>query len=154
MVSAELQAAVVSLWGIMDESYSMEQGVSPNEANYLDRTYIPEAIARTEDIKSTLVVTLVESIHSNNDHGHIRRWNRAACGVARFLLLPTEIREVNLEYARDVVVRISGWYYTHNNLWIRFLPTVRLVVQQLWGDIDRFRDEEDNHIWEPPGIKG
>ena len=153
MVSPELKSAIDNFCRTVNEPYEMEQDVWQEEAEYIDRTYIPEAIARNEETRHAVLTALVNSVQFNRDHGKIRHWSRAAMGVARYLLLPTDIQEVNLAYAGDVVVRISGWHYTHNNFWKRFLPTANCVVKQLWGDIDRFRDEDDQHILQLPGIK-
>ncbi len=153
MVSRELQEAINNLCAILNEPYELVSDVWSDEAKYLDRTYIPEAICHSERTKAAIVDRLDQSLRRNMDHGKIRHWGRAACGIGRFLLLPTISNEVNYAYARDVIVRISRWRYTRNNLWRRFRPTAEFVVEQLWKDIDGFRDEDDNHIWKPPGIK-
>jgi hypothetical protein len=153
MVSPKLQEQIHALRQIILEPYRLGQGVLGSEAEYLDDTYVPEAISSPEAVKAEIVRRLIRSIHSNMRHGRIADWSGAACGIAQYLLLPTAISEVNMPFARDAVVRISGWYYTSNNFWTRFRPTAEFVVEHLWGDIDRFRDEQDNRIWAPPGIK-
>lgn len=96
---------------------------------------MPEIVQLSEQAREDILSRLEASWRNNQDHRHIRRWGRAAIGVAEYLLRPTSLDEANKEYAADVIVRISRWYHTDTNLWIRFQPDAQYIVEQIWGDI-------------------
>ena len=101
--------------------------------------YLPLALAHDESVKREVLQELRAAWRENPNHGNRRRFGRAASNLAEYCLKPTDMRELNataLPHAIDVVVRISGWYHTDSNLWLRFQPYARRVVQLLWGEIE------------------
>jgi hypothetical protein len=85
------------------------------------------------------------------------RWGKAVIGVAWYLVLPTEMREIlNQEFKRfadDAVVKISRWCYATTGWNAQCRRYAQTVVDTTWqGQIDKFRDGV-RRVWRPPGIK-
>ena len=121
----------------VNEPYVKVEGVSENMANHIRQQYIPQIIGHSDDVKTKILSILEESWDRNRAHGNVRRWGRAARGIAEYLLMPTEIGEIQIDVAADVVVRISRWFHTtENNLWKRFTPYASQVVHLAWGHIE------------------
>jgi hypothetical protein len=101
--------------------------------------YLPIAHARPDAAKRRALEALRRGWQENNDHGKIRHWGRAAINIAVYCLLPSAgatLEPEHLESATDAVVRFSGWRHTDSNLWRRFKRDARVVVRELWSDIE------------------
>lgn len=142
MVSTQLKRQIEAFVSRVGEPYVPVERVSTQGSEYIAERYIPAVVALPEKTKQEILRRLEESWRDNQDHGKIRDWGRAASGTARFLLLPTETAEVDLQPAVDVVARLSRWHHSSgSNIWKRFIPTATFVVRQAWGQIEHLHDE-------------
>jgi hypothetical protein len=137
MVSDELRDEIAAFVNAVGEPHGIQVDVwSPEIDAQVRARYLPMAIARDEATKKRALSELRTGWHTNQDHGHIRRWGRAAVNIAVYCLLPTtmeEVAELGNSSAVDAVVRFSGWFHTNNNRWIRFRGYAVEVVNELWG---------------------
>jgi hypothetical protein len=137
MVSDRLAQQIELFIQRVAEPYVLVEAVSPEGEQHVLQQYVPRIIGMPEDEKLKILQRLDRGWRDNQSHGRARDWGRASIGVARFLLEPTEIDEVQVPQAVDVVVRISRWHHTETNLYQRFRPDASFVVRQVWGDIER-----------------
>lgn len=123
----------------------VEQVCMAQRARVRDR-YIPAIIHLDDDAKARILQVLENSWNNNRSHGNVRRWGRAARGIAEYLLMPTEMDQVEIDLAADVVVRVSRWYHTNRvvGLWKAFIPYVDDVVRLAWGDIEPLYGKREN----------
>ncbi len=141
MVSAALQDEIRDFIREVGEPLGrdVEGSIPAAVATRVQTHYLPTALGRNESVKRKVLEALRRAWRDNPDHGHRRRFGRAAVNLAEYCLKRTDISEVSanaLPHATDVVVRISGWYHTGNNRWIRFKPYAQQAVDLLWGDIE------------------
>jgi hypothetical protein len=123
-------------------AYDKCENVSEEKKLYIEKNYIPQVISLDNDTRNKIMQVLEDSWNKNQDHGNLYKWCGAARGIAEFLLRPIEMDQVQLDMAVDVVVRISRWYHTNENvgLWKRFVPYASDVVKLAWGDIEKLYD--------------
>lgn len=138
MVEDPLRTRIEEFIRDVGEDYEKVEGVTPEKLNEIQQNaYIRRIIGLPAQVKANILYVLEESWNRNQNHGHLRRWARATVGIAEYLLLPTEMSEVHIDKAADVVVRVSRWHHSNrSNLWIRFIPYACRVVELAWGDIE------------------
>lgn len=121
------------------EPYMKVENVSMEQRIYVEEHYIHTIISLPDNVKTRILQFLEDSWNRNTNHGNVRRWGRAARGVAEYLLMPIEMDQVKPGVAADVVVRVSRWYHTNRNcgFWKRFIPYASHVVELAWGDIEQ-----------------
>ena len=130
-------------------TYEAVEDATQAERNHIQSNYLPQVIALSEEDRIE-ILTLLEEQWSDvekedgkiteGQRRHRMRWGKATLGFASYLLMPTEMKEVRTAYAVDMVIRISRWYHTNTNLFIRFRPVAQLTVSKAWGDIEGFRE--------------
>jgi hypothetical protein len=127
--------------------YELTCGVTAEEAEYLDATHIPRAVGRARDVKRAVFDHFQCAVSYDGGHPAIREWVRLSYGALKYLLNPRTMDEVDLPYARDVVVQLSQWYHSQEELRrhynVYFIP----IVETLWGHIEQFRDDSGKHVW-------
>jgi len=106
------------------------------DIDYVINRYINSVINLTEQERHHLLDRMDQSLTQNHDHGFWERWLWACVGVARYLLKCNTRDEIERRKAADVIVRLSRWFYTNNNFWIRFRPTAREIVTTIWQNIE------------------
>lgn len=134
--------------------YELTCGVAPEEAEYLDTSYIPRAVGQSSEIKRKVFGHFQCAFYYDCDHAGIMDWARLTHGVLKYLLNPTKVEEVDLPYARDVVVCLSQWSHAERELRSHYRWYMDFVVQKLWGSIERFRDDDGKRLWQPGGDRG
>lgn len=142
MVGPELRFDIQRFIDEVDELVGVDvEKVTPAIQTRVTRNYLPQALACNEQVRHGVLQELVAAWRDNEDHGNRRRFGRATVNLAHFCLSRTDLRDFSgqeLRHAVDSIVRISRWYHTDNNLWIRFRPYARQVVEHLWGGIEVF----------------
>lgn len=142
---ARIEAFVRDVGEHVDQNYELVERVTPEERDRIQqRGYIHRVISHPEYLKTEILEVLETSwnarLQNGTVHSKARHWGRAASGFAHHLLKPKKMDQVDIEAAADLIVRMSRWHHTRNcNVWIRFRPYARRVVELTWGDIERFR---------------
>ncbi len=139
IVEEPLKSRIERFLQHVNEPYIKVENVSMEKRISVAKHYIPIIIGLPDDVKMEIMQVLEESWDKNQNHGNVRRWGRAARGIAEYLLMPIELDQVQLDVAADVVVRVSRWYHTNSEcgLWERFIPYASHVVELAWGDIEQ-----------------
>ena len=147
IVGEPLKSRIERFLQHVSEPYIKVENVSMEKRIYVEKHYIPIIIGLPFDAKIEVMQVLEESwnarIRNGVVHGNARHWGRAARGIAKYLLMPIEMDQVQPDVAADVVVRVSRWYHTNRNcgLWKRFIPYASHVVELAWGDIEQLYDD-------------
>jgi len=139
IVGEPLKSKIERFLQHFSKPYKKVENVAMEKRIYVEKHYIPTIIGLPDNSKMKIMQVLEESWYDNQGHGNVERWGRAARGIAEYLLMPTEMDQVELDVAADVVVRVSRWYYTNSEcgLWKRFIPYASHIVGLVWGDIEQ-----------------
>jgi len=143
IVDEPLKSRIERFLRNVGEPYIKVENVSMEQRIYVKEHYIHTIISLPDNVKMRILQFLEDSWNRNRNHGNVRRWGRAARGIAEYLLMPIEMDQVQPDVAADVVVRVSRWYHTNRKceLWKRFIPYVSHVVELAWGDIEQLYDD-------------
>ena len=138
IVGEPLRTRIEDFLRHVGEPYIKVENVSDEQMEYIKEHYIPRIIGLSENVKMSIMQILEDSWNSNRNHGNVRRWIRAAIGIAKYLLMPIDMNQGQVDVAADVVVRVSRWYQTNEKcgLWKAFLPYVYDIVELAWGDME------------------
>jgi len=151
---------------VVPGGYDLVERVNMAEKCYIDQYYLPPVVALSGGQRAAILTDLeaswdmVEGTNGDFSVSQRRqrmRWGKAVIGVAWYLVLPTEMKEIlNQEFRRfadDAVVKISRWYYATTGWNAQCRRYAQTVVDTAWqGRIDKFRDGV-RCVWQPPGIK-
>lgn len=144
----EFEKRVVRFGDSISASYEAVEEVTQAEAKRIESDYLPKIVELSEEDKRVILNSLIESWgeveskapFSDGQRRHWMRWGKAAFGVAKYLLLPKVIATVNKDFACDLVVRISRWYYTTTGFWKVGKKPAQVTVLTAWGGkIENFR---------------
>jgi len=143
-LKARIEAFVRNVREHVDQNYVLVEAATRQERQRIqERDYTYRVVSHPGHLKTEILEVLEASwnarLRDGVVHSKARHWGRAASGFAHYLLKPIEMEQVNIDAAADLVIRMSRWYHTTNcNLWIRFKPYARRVVELTWGNIERF----------------
>ena len=79
----------------VDEPYRKVEKIplSLEQKNRIEEL-IHTIIELPDNVKMNIMQCLENSWNCNRDHGNVRRWGRAARGIAEYLLMPIEMDQV------------------------------------------------------------
>ena len=142
IVGEPLKSRIERFLRHVSEPYIKVENVAMEQMIYVEEHYIPTIIGLPDNVKMRIMQILEDSWDENQSHGNVRRWGRAARGIAEYLLMPIKMDQVQIDVATDVVVRVSRWYHTNSEcgLWKRFIPYASHVVELAWGGIEQLYD--------------
>jgi|GEM_PF-1674352 len=124
----------------VDEKYVRNEKVTWECVEYIEERYIPAVVALPMDKRSKLLLHLESSWRPHKGRTNtnpIRSWGRVIMGVADYLLRPVTTEQVDWLNAADIIVRLARWYYTQGSQFQQRKPTIKTVVETIWGDIER-----------------
>jgi hypothetical protein len=135
MVSQRLRGRIREFLDRFGDDYDLVEGVSVERGEQVLAEYLRALLSLSEEARRRIIGVLEDSIATNGDHGRLDSWRKAAIGMAK-LLEATHEEAVDRREAADVIVRVSRWYHDDNNIYRRFVPAARVVVEVVWGRIE------------------
>jgi hypothetical protein len=136
VVSAQFAVQIQSFVAEINEPYVCVEDVSDDGIRAIYDQSLRFAVSRDEQTKARVLELLQRSWRENKDHARRRDWGRLAVGICTYLLLPSRVDESAAAEGADVLVRLARWNYsTSQNIYARFIPFAREVVDELFGDI-------------------
>jgi hypothetical protein len=150
MLSNDLEKQLKSFINNINEPYKLVENVSNDGVNHVMNKYMPIVVKLNESKRQEILTILINSRNNNLDHGNIRSWSKLAIGIVKYLLLKTNIENVDNTYVADVLIRLSRWAYTDGNLWNRFRPYAQDIAAILYPNYENlyamFGDKKKSNV--------